>query len=81
MQMSVSKSHREGHRQSKGTHKSFRYTRVKVEPSVVLKSEADLEAAAWAIVSEVEPSCFISNSITAKVNFAPRLRVASAVQS
>jgi organic hydroperoxide reductase OsmC/OhrA len=58
----------------------YRFTEVKVEPSVVLKSEADLEAAR-ANMPEVEPNCFISNSITAKVSFAPRLRVASAGQT
>ena len=54
----------------------YRITEVSVQPSVVLKSQADLEAAR-AIVNEVEKNCFISNSITAKVKLAPRFRVGS----
>ena len=54
----------------------YRITEVSVQPSVVLKSRADLEAAR-AIMNEVEKNCFISNSITAKVKLAPQFRVGS----
>src|SRR5205807_6831543 len=40
----------------------FRITEVTVEPSLVLKSQADVEAAR-AIMDTVEANCFISNSI------------------
>jgi len=55
----------------------YRITEVSVRPSIVLKSQADLEAART-IMNEVEKNCFISNSITAKVNLVPQLRVGSA---
>jgi organic hydroperoxide reductase OsmC/OhrA len=51
-------------------------TEVSVQPSVVLKSQADLETART-IMDEVEENCFISNSITAKVKLAPQFRVGS----
>jgi organic hydroperoxide reductase OsmC/OhrA len=54
----------------------YRITEVGVQPSVVLKSPADLEAAR-AIMDEVEENCFISNSITATVTLAPQFRVES----
>lgn len=53
----------------------YRITEVSVQPSVVLKSEADLETAR-AIMDRVEENCFISNSITARVKLVPQLRVA-----
>ena len=55
----------------------YRITEVGVRPSVVLKSQADLEAART-ILNEVEKYCFISNSITAKVKLVPQFRVGSA---
>jgi len=54
----------------------YRITEVGVRPSVVLKSQADLEAART-IMNEVEKNCFISNSITAEVKLAPQFRVGS----
>ena len=54
----------------------YRITEVGVRPSVVLKSQADLEAART-IMNEVEKNCFISNSITAEVKLVPQFRVGS----
>jgi organic hydroperoxide reductase OsmC/OhrA len=54
----------------------YRITEVAVQPSLVLKSQADLEAART-IMNEVEENCFISNSITAKVKLAPQFRLAA----
>ena len=54
----------------------YRITEVDVRPSLVLKSQADLDQAR-AIMNEVEKYCFISNSITAKVKLAPQFRVES----
>ena len=54
----------------------YRITEVSVQPSVVLKSQVDLEAART-IMNEVEKNCFISNSITAKVKLVPQFRVGS----
>ncbi|HML07145.1 MAG TPA: OsmC family protein [Xanthobacteraceae bacterium] len=51
-------------------------TEVTVQPSLVLKSQADLEAAK-AIMNQVEQNCFISNSIKGKVSLAPQFRVGS----
>jgi len=48
----------------------YRITEVSVQPSLVLKSQTDVEAAR-AIMDEVEGNCFISNSIRAKVKLAP----------
>jgi organic hydroperoxide reductase OsmC/OhrA len=53
----------------------YRITEVSVQPSLVLKSQADLEVAR-AIMDKVEENCFISNSIVAKVKLAPLFRVA-----
>jgi organic hydroperoxide reductase OsmC/OhrA len=53
----------------------YRITEVSVQPSLVLKSQADLEVAR-AIMDKVEENCFISNSIVAKVKLAPQFRVA-----
>jgi organic hydroperoxide reductase OsmC/OhrA len=54
----------------------YRITEVSVDPSLVLKSEADLDAAR-SIMAEVEKHCFISNSITSKVKLTPQVRVGS----
>jgi organic hydroperoxide reductase OsmC/OhrA len=54
----------------------YRITQVGVQPSVVLRSQADLEAART-IMNEVEKHCFISNSITAEVKLVPQFRVGS----
>ncbi len=56
----------------------YRITEVSVQPSIVLKTQADLDGARK-IVSELEKNCFISNSITAEVKLAPQLQVASDV--
>ncbi len=55
----------------------FLITEVSVAPTVVLKSNGDLEKART-IMEQVEEHCFISNSIKAKVKLAPELRVGSA---
>jgi organic hydroperoxide reductase OsmC/OhrA len=55
----------------------FQITEVSVAPSVVLKSDGDLETART-IMGQVEEHCFISNSIKAKVKLTPQLRVGSA---
>jgi len=52
----------------------YRITEVTVQPSVVVKSEVDLEAARE-IMSKLEENCFISNSITARVKIEPQFRV------
>jgi organic hydroperoxide reductase OsmC/OhrA len=52
----------------------YRITEVTVQPSVGVRSQADLEAA-QKIMQSVEANCFISNSITAKVKLAPQFRV------
>jgi organic hydroperoxide reductase OsmC/OhrA len=54
----------------------YRITEVSVAPDLVLKSQADLETART-IMGMVEENCFISNSITAKVNLTPQFRVTS----
>ena len=54
----------------------YRVTEVTVQPSVVVKSEADLEAVRE-IMGKIEENCFISNSITAQVKLEPRFRVES----
>jgi organic hydroperoxide reductase OsmC/OhrA len=54
----------------------YRITEVSVQPSLVLKSQTDVEAAR-AIMDEVEENCFISNSIRAKVKLAPQFRIVS----
>jgi organic hydroperoxide reductase OsmC/OhrA len=43
----------------------YQITEVSVQPTLVLKSQVDLEAART-IMDEVEENCFISNSITAR---------------
>ncbi len=52
----------------------YRITEVAVQPRVVLKSQAELEAARK-IMDSVEANCFISNSISAKVKISPEFRV------
>lgn len=52
----------------------YRITEVTVRPSVVVKSEVDLEAARE-IVGKLEENCFISNSISARVRLEPQFRV------
>jgi organic hydroperoxide reductase OsmC/OhrA len=54
----------------------YRITEVSVRPKLVLKSEADLQAARQ-IMEQVEENCFISNSITARVKLAPQFQVGS----
>jgi len=56
----------------------YRITEVTVQASVVVNSDADLEAARE-IMGKVEENCFISNSITAKVKLQPQFRVEHAV--
>jgi organic hydroperoxide reductase OsmC/OhrA len=55
----------------------YRITEVTVAPTVALKSEADLNIARELMQNKVEPNCFISNSISAKVNLVPEFRVDS----
>ena len=54
----------------------YRITEVRVQPSLALKSQPDVDAAR-ALMDEVEQHCFISNSIRAKVKLAPEFRIAS----
>jgi len=54
----------------------YRITEVSVQPSLVLKSQTDVETAR-AIMDEVERNCFISNSIRAKVRLTPQFRIGS----
>jgi len=54
----------------------YQITQVTVQPSVVLKTQADLEVART-IMGEVERNCFISNSIKAEIKLAPQLQVSS----
>lgn len=54
----------------------YRFTEIAVRPSVVLKSQTDLEAAQQ-IMKSLEAHCFISNSITANVKLSPQFRVSS----
>ncbi len=53
-------------------------TEVTVTPTVVLKSEADLTIARQLMQEKVEPNCFITNSISAKVKLAPEFRAEGA---
>jgi organic hydroperoxide reductase OsmC/OhrA len=52
----------------------YRIAEVSVQPSLAVKSQADLEVAR-AIMDDVEENCFISNSIVSKVKLAPQFRV------
>jgi len=54
----------------------YQITQVVVQPSVVLRTQADLETART-IMGEVERNCFISNSIKAEIKLAPQLQVSS----
>ena len=54
----------------------YRIAEVSVQPSLVVKSQTDVEAAR-AIMDEVEENCFSSNSIRAKVKLAPQFRIGS----
>jgi organic hydroperoxide reductase OsmC/OhrA len=56
----------------------YRIVEVNVRPTLVLRSEADIETARR-IMTEVKANCFISNSITADVKLAPQFRMASDV--
>jgi len=53
----------------------YRITQVTVSPSVALKSEADLNIARELMQEKVEPNCFITNSICAKVKLVPQFRI------
>lgn len=53
----------------------YRITEVTVTPTVVLKSEADLNFARELMQNKVEPNCFITNSISAKVRLVPEFRI------
>lgn len=52
----------------------YRVTQVTVQPSIVLKSDADL-AVAQEIMKSVKANCFISNSLSGRVTLTPQLRV------
>lgn len=65
-------SHAEGLLES--VEGKYRITEITVEPTVIVKSEADL-VAAREISSKVEANCFISNSTKAHVKFSPQVRV------
>ncbi len=54
----------------------YRFTEISVQPSLVLRSQADVDAART-IMAQVEEHCFISNSITARVKLVPQFRVES----
>jgi len=56
----------------------YRITEVAVAPTVVLKSEADLNVARELMREKVEANCFITNSISAKVKVTPQFRVEGA---
>lgn len=53
----------------------YRITEVTVSPSVVLKSQADLDIARELMQNKVEANCFISNSISGKVKLTPEFFV------
>ena len=52
----------------------YRITKIRVQPSLTLKSDADVEVART-IMDKVEESCFISNSITSNVELTPQFHV------
>lgn len=54
----------------------YRIVEVSVRPTVVLSSEADIEAART-IMADVKSNCFISNSITADVKLDPQFELVS----
>ena len=55
----------------------YRITEVTVTPTVVLKSEADLDVARELMKEKVEANCFITNSISGKVKLSPEFRLDS----
>lgn len=57
------------------TDGKYRITEVSVSPTVVLKSEADLNVARELMQTKVEANCFITNSISGKVKLTPQFRV------
>lgn len=54
----------------------YRITAVTVRPQVTLKSETGLDTARE-IMGKVDENCFISNSITSKIDLQPEFRVGS----
>jgi organic hydroperoxide reductase OsmC/OhrA len=57
------------------TDGKYRITEVSVTPTVVLKSEADLNVARELMQGKVEANCFITNSISGTVKLTPQFRV------
>ena len=57
------------------TDGKYRITEVAVSPSIVLKTQADLEVARELMQNKVEANCFISNSISGKVKLTPEFRL------
>lgn len=53
----------------------YRITEVAVTPTVVLKSDADLNIARNLMESKVKSHCFISNSLSGKVKLTPQFLV------
>jgi organic hydroperoxide reductase OsmC/OhrA len=54
----------------------YRMTEISVQPSVAMRTEADVNAAR-AIIDHVEENCFISTSVRAEVKLTAQFRVAS----
>ncbi len=59
----------------------YRITEVTVSPTVVLKSEADLNVARELMEGKVEANCFITNSISGKVKLMPQFRIGTGTPS
>jgi organic hydroperoxide reductase OsmC/OhrA len=59
----------------------YRITEVTVSPSVILKSQADLDVASELMQEKVEANCFITNSISGKVKLMPQFRVEGSASS
>jgi organic hydroperoxide reductase OsmC/OhrA len=53
----------------------YRITAVTVRPRVAVKSEASVDVARE-VMGKVEGNCFISNSITARIDLQPEFRLA-----
>ena len=53
----------------------YRITAITVRPQVTLKSESSIEAARE-VMGKVEEQCFISNSITSKIDLQAEFRLA-----
>jgi organic hydroperoxide reductase OsmC/OhrA len=53
----------------------YRITEVTVSPTVILKSQSDLDVARELMQNKVEANCFISNSISGKVKITPEFRL------